>query len=371
MKIVYLLAIVILLVGCGPSAEQLTATMEAAQAQTQTAAPTSTPTLTPTITPSPTPSVPIVMGRLQLNFIPVDDKTIIPQPPYDVSLKLIHGEDEIDIQVDPTDGSFSVSLEPGDYKIFSITVQNEALARDDFLIVTTMPEFTVPSQPCHYMGTISFSMLRLPPGGTLEEQQAAAQKIINRPFALVMYSESGGVILPAFVDISGAGACPNLPSLPTGYDWKYLPESSMAVPAPADWFFLSEQSQSTWAYFISKEEIIDGGAFKTGLSIIVLVDQIKDAGDFVDQYPALAIGHESVTSSSEVETWEDGNLVFAEFESDATGSVFDYRSHTLIVGDRDTNIVYIFIFESPTDEWDQAWVEGELIFDNLQLFDEE
>ncbi len=56
MKNLYALLIVILLSSCGPSAEQITATAEIAQAQTQTAAPTLTPTLTPTITPTSTPA---------------------------------------------------------------------------------------------------------------------------------------------------------------------------------------------------------------------------------------------------------------------------------------------------------------------------
>jgi len=56
MKAIYILLITVILVGCGPSAEQITATAEVAKAQTQTAAPTSTPTLTPTITPTATPA---------------------------------------------------------------------------------------------------------------------------------------------------------------------------------------------------------------------------------------------------------------------------------------------------------------------------
>ncbi len=54
MKAIYFLLIALLIVGCGPSAEQMTATADSARALTQTAAPTWTPTLTPTITPSPT-----------------------------------------------------------------------------------------------------------------------------------------------------------------------------------------------------------------------------------------------------------------------------------------------------------------------------
>jgi hypothetical protein len=54
MKALYIVLGLILLAGCAPSPEELTATAAAARAQTQTAAPTRTPTRTPTSTPKPT-----------------------------------------------------------------------------------------------------------------------------------------------------------------------------------------------------------------------------------------------------------------------------------------------------------------------------
>ncbi|RPI91240.1 MAG: hypothetical protein EHM40_16300 [Chloroflexi bacterium] len=56
MKALYIVLGLILLAGCAPSPEELTATAAAGRAQTQTAAPTrtATPTRTPTKTPKPT-----------------------------------------------------------------------------------------------------------------------------------------------------------------------------------------------------------------------------------------------------------------------------------------------------------------------------
>ena len=56
MRTLYIVLLIILLAGCGPSSEQMTATAVMAKAQTQTAAPTLTPTLTPTSTSTPTPT---------------------------------------------------------------------------------------------------------------------------------------------------------------------------------------------------------------------------------------------------------------------------------------------------------------------------
>ena len=372
MKAVYILLIAAILVGCGPSAEQLTATAEVAKEQTQTAAPTltSTPTLTPTITPSPTPAIPNVRGRIQLNFVAVHDQTIIPQAPFDVSMKLVRDEEEIVVQASMTDNSFSVDLEPGDYVIKSITIGNDALKSGDAQIFTSQPKFTVPANPCFHLGTISLYMIRLP-AGSFEEQMAQAQELGNGAPVLLMYSESGGIIMPAYSEIAGTGNCPDLPSVPDSYNWDYLPESSIAIPSPSDWFFRSEQSRPNWSYFISKEEIIEGGSFKTGLSVYYLTNQNKDVDEFIVEFPPLVINQGNVINSSEVVTWEDGNLVFSEFQFDASGQLFDFTSHYLLVGNRDTNARYIFVFEGPTDQWDDVWADGKVMMENLQFLDGE
>ena len=54
MKVLYIALIGFILAGCGPSTDQLTATVQAAEAMTRTAAPTNTPTQT--LTPKSTPT---------------------------------------------------------------------------------------------------------------------------------------------------------------------------------------------------------------------------------------------------------------------------------------------------------------------------
>jgi hypothetical protein len=71
MKALYIVLAVVLLAGCAPSSEELTATAVMARAQTQTAAPTLTPT--PTFTPTFTPT-------LTATRTPKPTKTPVPTP---------------------------------------------------------------------------------------------------------------------------------------------------------------------------------------------------------------------------------------------------------------------------------------------------
>ncbi len=72
---IYIIMIAVLLASCGPSAEQITATAELAQAQTQTAEPTLTPTTTSTITSTAT-----VTSTPTLIFTPTFTPTITRTP---------------------------------------------------------------------------------------------------------------------------------------------------------------------------------------------------------------------------------------------------------------------------------------------------
>lgn len=225
MKVIYVVLIALLITGCGPSAEQRTATAEMIQAQTLTAAPTLTPTFTstptqtpaptytptptPTLTFTPTPSSPKVTGNVQLEFVSPNEKAIIPQPPYEIELVLNFDGNEFIVDTFDESGNFYIYLEPGSYTIEYLRVRNQALGSDMHEIITDQPQISVLPLPCYYAGNITFTIWRLAPG-TYEEQVAEANLIsavAGEPL-LFGYLEGGGFIMPTFTKIADAGSCP-------------------------------------------------------------------------------------------------------------------------------------------------------------------
>lgn len=226
MKVIYVVLIALLITGCGPSVEQMTATAEIIQAQTLTAAPTFTPTLTstptqtatptytltptPTQTFTPTPSSPKVTGNVRLEFVSPNEKAIIPQPPYEIELVLNFDGNEFMIDTFDENGDFYTYLEPGRYTIEYLRVRNQALGSEMNEIITDQAQISVPPQSCYHVGNITFTIWRLAPG-TYEEQVAEVNLISavagGSPL-LFEYLESGGFIMPTFTKISDAGACP-------------------------------------------------------------------------------------------------------------------------------------------------------------------
>ncbi|HRQ23847.1 MAG TPA: hypothetical protein PLF42_10520 [Anaerolineales bacterium] len=229
MKILSVFLILLLLAACGPSAQEIAATADAAQAQTETAAPTltftatSTPTQTPTptqtltptatmtFTPSPTPSIPKIIGNFQINFISVDETTIIPEPPHEIEVVLNKAGQKFIISAFDTEGNFVAYLEQGRYTIQILRIKNQALDREFVEIITEQKDILVPSLNCSQAGAITFTITRLPPG-SYDEQLEWIQKVSRGAPVLFRHLETGGVLMPSSTRISGAGAlCPETP----------------------------------------------------------------------------------------------------------------------------------------------------------------
>ena len=409
MKFASVILIAVLLAGCGPSIEQMTATAVVAQVQTQTAAPTftptatttrtstptqtlpptrtstppktSTPTLPPTststLTPtsSPTPSLPKIMGKIQLNIVPLEDNAILPKPPHELSMTIspTASDEEIRIQASDPDGNFTAYLEPGKYIVKSVIMKDDELSDAEVGFDAKPTNFNVPSEPCSYVGSFTFSIGRLPPGSIAEQIEMAQQlaKKTRVDFMVKMFEE-GSFILPAAIRIVGEGACPEMPQAPEGFNWKYLPESSLAVLVPHDWYFKSEsQNQTTDAYFISLESINQEGSFKTGYSIFVVQDNSLNAAQFANEYAAGFSTRENVVASSDVSERQDGNFLYYEFEYgiEETNTTYASIIHEFIAVNTGTNTLYLTIFESPKDQWDEAWQIGQVMIQQIQFLE--
>lgn len=381
MKVFYLFLIALLIVGCGPSAEQMTATADAARAQTQTAAPTLTPTATftpspsptvtssPTVTASPTPSIPKVQGRIQINFLALDkENTIVPNPPHNISFTLNDGTNDVIVTADETDGSFTTYLTPGKYALDSVTIQNPVLGEDGIKFSTDEPEIVVTDNPCVNVGGITISIFRLPNvdfGQQLMIVQGLNQRGINVFFTT--HSE-GGFLLPAFTEIAGDGNCPDLPAAPEGFEWKHLPDSSLAVLSPSDWNFLSEGGGTAQGYFISQENITTEGSFKTGLTIQVIRDEEQSAVQVAKSLPSKTMELAGV-EPVDVEERTEGDLTFYEFEYQQAFTEYSATVHNLVVTNAVTNTLYVIVFESPTDQWEAAWAKGQVMLEQLLFLD--
>jgi hypothetical protein len=160
----------------------------------------------------------------------------------------------------------------------------------------------------------------------------------------------------------------DVPAPPPGFTWQKVAELKAAFLQPSGWFFKREEEKGTLAYFITKENIDkSGGKFQTGLTINVFHlkkdPAVARAKDLIDQI---------ATERRSNEKWARDFGPFKEFgcryeDTDPSGTIV---AHNLTVANPKTNTMYLFVFESPKSEWDDAWKIGKVIMDNLAIDDE-
>ena len=159
----------------------------------------------------------------------------------------------------------------------------------------------------------------------------------------------------------------DLPPAPDGFSWQEIPEIKAAFLKPSGWYFKEEKQHDTLAYFITKENIDQNGEFQTGLTINVFRQLKKSSA--VEQGRSMI---DNMAAKYHADKWSQQVGPFIEFGCLArfTDSGGSSVTHDLTVANPKTNTLYLFIFESTPEHWDEAWKIGNKIMNTLALDDE-
>lgn len=172
---------------------------------------------------------------------------------------------------------------------------------------------------------------------------------------------------PAAVPATAAA----LPAEPIGYHWQALPEIKGAMLLPYVWNFKAETSRDAQAYFLTREKIVPGKLFQTGMSLNVVrqisVKSKQRAADYAQAFSARTgrgagqqvLGQESKTQ---------GPLrMFGVRYRIASGPAGPKILQQWAIGNATTDTFYLLLFESPEKDWPQAWKLGEVMIQQLRL----
>lgn len=203
---------------CSPSVDEGQVTLEAevplesAHVSEETLDPSETPTdIPPTPESSPTPFPAFqddysIFGNIQLSFVPYNDQAELPEPPMDLTLviELEGGGNEERILITDSGGGFGIALDPGNYVISSLEVDSPSISDNTASLLTGYPSFTVVEDDCVYIGRISISYYRFPPGDYFQQNEWISEfsaQIGREVYAIIFGSgslvpESGNIDLP-------------------------------------------------------------------------------------------------------------------------------------------------------------------------------
>ena len=160
------------------------------------------------------------------------------------------------------------------------------------------------------------------------------------------------------------------PAMPPGLEWRAIPEIKGKLLVPAGWHFSDLSSSSAERkYRITKSVPGKNGSFETGL---VLTVKIRPKDGSADQQ-AQAFVHRYLA---------DGSVLQPFFEEDF-GSMKAYggvvsgnssgRSLTYAVNavaNPTTNTLYLFVFQTPAETFDEDWKIGQWLIGRFKLDDE-
>ncbi len=163
---------------------------------------------------------------------------------------------------------------------------------------------------------------------------------------------------------------PNLPAAPAGFSWKRIEEVRATFLMPKGWYFKSEASGGTLAYYFTTEKLKKGAPFETGLTINVFKNlKDKDGVAYAQAFVLeVAKKHEALNK------WQldAGALHGFGVVTRQVGKPQE-QAHLvsyLAIGNAQTNTLYLLWFESPEPRWEADWKMGEKMLSQFSLDDE-
>lgn len=145
---------------------------------------------------------------------------------------------------------------------------------------------------------------------------------------------------------------------PEGFEWAVFENVLVAVLKPEGWHRIDSPSGRNFTGSLSVENVQTQGSYKTGFSAMVYRDVKKTTGR-----PPSVAGRMTVEElRSKQEILEESPFVdhgwmrsaYLRFR-DRPVNGNDIIVHTFFVARDDADMLYMFTFESPTAQWDEAF----------------
>lgn len=156
----------------------------------------------------------------------------------------------------------------------------------------------------------------------------------------------------------------NLPPAPRGFTWRVIPELLMDVLVPDGWYYALSLQDDVDAFYVTKEPVDAGtGKYSTGMSVEI-TRKVKDVeGDAHEFLYNVTYGEttkkvvESVQLNSKSKTITVYSLMVESEFSDLDAGDPNRKKKMVCnaIADTRNNILYIMIFESPQEIWDEEW----------------
>jgi hypothetical protein len=162
-----------------------------------------------------------------------------------------------------------------------------------------------------------------------------------------------------------------LPAEPMGYHWQQLPEVKGAMLLPYTWNYKADKSRDAQAYFLTREKIMPGRQFTTGMSVNVVQHITAKSKQRADAYAQAFSARTGRGAGQQVlgqESKAQGPLrMYGVRYRVASGPAGSKIFQQWAIANTTTDTFYLLLFESPEKDWAQAWKLGEVMITQVRL----
>lgn len=176
---------------------------------------------------------------------------------------------------------------------------------------------------------------------------------------------------PALAQTPGPAPAAVPVEAPVGFHWQSLPEVKAFMLLPFTWSYKAETSRDAQAYFLTREKIVPGRLFQTGMSVNVVRQMTakskQSAGAYAQSFSAKS-GHGAGQQVLGQETKTQGPLrLYGVRYRVANGAAEAKIIQQWAIANTTTDTFYLLVFESPEKDWPRAWKLGEEMIKQFRL----
>jgi hypothetical protein len=166
-----------------------------------------------------------------------------------------------------------------------------------------------------------------------------------------------------------------VPEIPSGFEWKIVPEKDLAVVIPNGWFFKEETRTelNLDGVYVTKENIDEVGRFSTGLSVLIFKD-FKNNDEAEQFAQKMLANHANLETTKEIlKAWDyqSGSSTIhhlrirAEYpyETEPNQNKIVHYSASIA-----NNSLYWAVFESPESLWEETLKDYGIVLDYIVVF---
>lgn len=163
------------------------------------------------------------------------------------------------------------------------------------------------------------------------------------------------------------------PAPPAGYQWYEAENGTGTFLRPDGWHVLEEEDGNKSALYISKEHIGQAGMYHTGMMVLRMTNVAQGRGAPPSQRAAQMqqrfMSHPEYEVLRSYQLPEQGGYRAWGVTYIGRDAPTPVTINVLILAADADDVVYLVVFEAPSEEWEEAWAVGAPMVDMLGLAD--